>query len=241
MSHNKINQGAFFIADAHESEHKRRDFGRFVDSLLNGKLSTTQLFLMGDMFDVLIGTDKFCVVLWDEYIKKIDKLAESVEVYYFEGNHDFYLKKIFKNVKVISINEQPKEFEFNGKNISLSHGDSFEGAGYKLYSSLIRNGMILNFLNIYEKITDCKITRDLSKRLEQKKICLEISDFENLVKSKIDRYSGDIVIEGHHHQNKTFTFDEKTYINLASFACEKIYYQVLQKDIFGLLPIKFNL
>ncbi|MDR0468185.1 MAG: UDP-2,3-diacylglucosamine diphosphatase [Campylobacteraceae bacterium] len=241
MFHNKIKDGAFFIADAHESEVKRRVFGKFLDEIYSGKLKPTQLFLMGDIFDVLIGTDKFCTLLWDSYIKKIDEIAKNIEVFYFEGNHDFDLQRIFSYVKVIPLQSQPSLFICNDKKFLLSHGDSFDKFSYKIYTKFIRSKITISLLNIFQKLSNCKITRDLSKKLEKKNICTKMSSFEKIVEEKMDKYKDcDYVVEGHYHQNVSFTFKNKTYINLASFACENIYYSFTYKEKIEFNPIVFN-
>lgn len=231
MFHNEIKDGAFFIADAHESETKRRAFGKFLDEIINGKLKPSQLFLMGDIFDILVGSDKFSVSLWKEYIKKIDEIAKNIEVYYFEGNHDFNLQKLFLHVKVIPLQKQPLFFTCKDKKFLLSHGDSFDKFGYKIYTKFIRSKITIFFLSIFQSLSNCKITRDLSKKLEKKNICTKIKNFEKIVQDKISNYKDcDFVIEGHYHQNISFTCKEKTYINLASFACKNIYYVFTCKE-----------
>lgn len=241
MFHNEIKEGAFFVADAHESENKRRVFGKLLDEIYTEKLKPTQLFLMGDIFDVLIGSDRFCTLLWSEYIKKIDEIAQKIDVFYFEGNHDFDLQKIFSHVKIVTWQNQPLCFICKDKKILLSHGDSFDKLSYKIYTYFIRSKVTIFFLNLFQKVSNCKITRDLSKKLEKKNICTKIHNFEKIVEDKIDKYKDcDYVVEGHYHQNISFMSKDKKYINLASFACENIYYTFTCKDEPKFIPQIFN-
>ncbi|MFV0481692.1 MAG: UDP-2,3-diacylglucosamine diphosphatase [Campylobacteraceae bacterium] len=227
MSHNflAIKEGAFFISDSHESENKRRNFGKFLDAILSEKLKPAALFLMGDMYDILIGLDKYSEKLWANQIEKLDTIAQKIEVYYFEGNHDFNLQKLFRNVKVVPISSQPLLFETPKGVLALSHGDKYCGIFYKIYTAVFRCKITLFLLSMYEKFTNYRFTKKMTKKLENKKICRKIENFENIIASKIDNYKDcKYVAEGHYHQNKTFTCKDKIYINFGSFACENVYY-----------------
>ena len=116
----EIKEGAIFSADAHESS--QRDF--FFQFLLHVKINKpTQLFLMGDMFDLLVGSVGYGVAKYQRYIELINAIALDTEVFYFEGNHDFDLGKLFQRVKVIPLEQQPLLFILpDGKNCLLSHG-----------------------------------------------------------------------------------------------------------------------
>ncbi|EAL6670347.1 UDP-2,3-diacylglucosamine diphosphatase, partial [Campylobacter coli] len=49
-----LQNGAILIADAHEND-KRRGFWEFLQALKRSEITTPQLILMGDIFDLLIG------------------------------------------------------------------------------------------------------------------------------------------------------------------------------------------
>jgi len=115
-----IQEGALFIADAHDSDE--RSF--FFDFLLHVKQNPPpQLFLMGDMFDLLVGSVVHGVKQYQHYIDLIDEIGKSCEVYYFEGNHDFNLSKLFLHVNVIPLQEQPLRCNLpSGKSCLLLQG-----------------------------------------------------------------------------------------------------------------------
>ena len=103
MSHNIILQeGAILIADAHYSD-KYPQFFTFLKALESGAIKTNQLILMGDMFELLFGVISQTKKDNAKEIALLNKLSESMEVIYFEGNHDFGLKKIFPKVLVIPL------------------------------------------------------------------------------------------------------------------------------------------
>ena len=120
-----VKSGAIFIADSHENEN-RENFWHFLCALKNGELKTPQLFLMGDMFDFLASECEFFVKFYERYIHAIDELGEEMEIYYFEGNHDFNLARLFKNVKAYPIGAQPVKFTSEcGHCVLSAHGDIF--------------------------------------------------------------------------------------------------------------------
>lgn len=224
----KINEGAIFISDAHEND-KRDYFWQFLLAIEAKKLRVTQLFLMGDMFDLLVGEVKYLRNKYQKYIELLERIARDIEVFYFEGNHDFALGKIFKNVKVYTIEEQPVVFAIDGKKIQLLHGDKYGGKLHMLYTGIIRNSVALKTLNFLDSICKNYISKKISTKLIEKDICQKINGFEDIIKSKIKNFidvETDMIAEGHYHQNRIFDVGDMKYINFPSFACDRSYFIV---------------
>ncbi len=223
-----IKEGAIFISDTHDNS-KRDGFYRFLLDIKSGKLKPTQLFLMGDMFDLLVGEVAY---LRDKNRKEIDlleEIAKDIEVFYFEGNHDFALKRLFKNLKIIDIESQPTLFLANNSRILLSHGDKYGGVLHKIFTKIIRNRVLLKILNAADKLCGSCISKKIVTNLEKKNICSKIQNFESIIKTKLDKYidsNVDIVAEGHYHQNRDFKHKKYKYINFSSFACNQSYFVV---------------
>lgn len=215
-----IKQGAIFVADSHYNQ-KNKQFLLFLKKLENKEIKTTQLFLMGDMIDFISGESKYFIKINKKIIDLINKISQTVEVFYLEGNHDYNLKNLFPKVKVFKRQQQPVDFLFENKTVALAHGDIFTPWHYNLYCKVIRNSFLLKFLNMID------FSNIISKRiynfLLKKNICEKISDFESFAKKRIKNYSANIVIEGHFHQGKTFKNKEQYYINIPSLCCSKQY------------------
>jgi len=224
-----IKNGAVFIADAHESS-STSDFYKFLQKVDNGKIKTPQLFLMGDMFDLLVGDIAYTVKKYQKYIDLIEKISLHVEVFYFEGNHDFRLKKLFKNVKVIPFEAQPLRAKLeDSTTVYLSHGDRFEKKLYQIYTKLIRNSMILKFLNLVDILFLNKVSNSIQEEQKRKNLCKKIENFEDIILSKLNKYSaknGEFIVEGHYHQNYKFSQSGINYINLPPFVCNQSYFIV---------------
>jgi UDP-2,3-diacylglucosamine hydrolase len=208
-----IKEHAIFIADSHYPHHGD-DFLKLLKKIEKKEIQTQQLFLMGDNFDLLFGHNDYIQTFAEEAIALLKKLSQSIEIHYFEGNHDFCLKNIFTNMNVYSRDEQPIVFELNNKKVAISHGDKYvTGFGYDLYCKILRNKITLNLLKPFGKA----IINHRMKKLSQKHICHTFEGFEKRVEAILAHYEDvDLVIEGHFHQSKVVG----KYISLPSQACQ---------------------
>lgn len=230
----EIKEGALFISDAHDNV-TREAFYRFLCDIDEGEIDAKQLFLMGDMFDLLIGQISYTHTHYRKTIDRINQLSQKVEIIYFEGNHDFNLKKLFPRVNIIPLQRQPMKLRFQERTIYLSHGDWNETTLYRIYAKLIRNPFLLATLNLLDKLRNHQISKSILKKQQQKYICKKSACFKKKIKQKIQKYDIetskiDFICEGHHHQNREFVFDTLTYKNFSSFACDKSYYQIAFTD-----------
>lgn len=222
-----IQEGAIFIADAHACDER----AFFLDFLLHVEtLKPTQLFLMGDMFDLLVGSVKYGVSKYQRHIEIINKIAKHTEIFYFEGNHDFDLQTLFKEVKVIPLYQQPLLFTLpDGRSCLLSHGDKFGNTTHKLFTAFIRNKTVLRVLNFVDEIFDFFISKSITRNQQKKNLCRAIDGFETMIKAKIENYKPlhvEVIAEGHYHQNCTFLVNNRQYVNFSSFACNQSYFIV---------------
>ena len=227
MSHNiELKEGAFIIGDAHYSS-SRPELLSCIKDIQAKKLNPSQIIFMGDIFDSLFGGIPYTYKENQELINIINQLAQKIEIIYLEGNHDFRLIAIFKNIKIIPINQQPLSCSFAEKKIYLAHGD-FDGAlGYKIYTYLIRNSVVLFFLKIIDNLSNHAILNYVDSHLNKKEDCNEFTGFYDFIRNRIiNNYNCDYFIEGHFHQNKKIVFEKLNYINLAAFACNQRYFIV---------------
>ena len=225
-----IKSGAIFIADSHENEN-RENFWHFLCALKSGEIKTPQLFLMGDMFDFLAGECEFFVKFYERYVRAIDELGEKMEIYYFEGNHDFNLSRLFKNVKAYPIGAQPVKFATEcGQSVLIAHGDIFLPFVAKYALRFLRVKFFLKTMNFFDKFLNFRLSKRILNKLKRKILDYKIPNFKNLVEAKMRRYNAfyeaDVVIEGHYHQGEQYTIGKQKYINISSFACEQSYFVV---------------
>ena len=204
-----IKEGAIFIADSHYPHH-----GEEILTLLSTLPSSTpQIFLMGDIFDILFCNAPYLMEYNQKLIDLINVLSESIEIFYFEGNHDFNLQSIFPKVNVYSLDQQPQIFTLGNQRVALAHGDRYAmGWAYNLYTKIIRNQTLMKFLPFKQTL----INRQLCI-LKSKKICKKFRGFEDRIERILPYYESDLIIEGHFHQGVIY----KEYISLPSLVCQK--------------------
>lgn len=225
MSHNSytIKDGAVFVADVHFNPN-RKEFLDFLVDIKNSTLEASQLFLMGDIFDFLAGEIDYFKNQNRELIELINELSQTLEIFYFEGNHDYNLAGLFPNVEVFKREIQPIVFTLKGKKVALSHGDIFTPKGYDIYTNIIRNHPFLTFLNCID--TNNWLTKKIDFWLRGKNLSHIFSNFEEFATKRLEVYNNnidvDIIIEGHFHQGSQY-FEKKRgkkYVNLPSFGVD---------------------
>lgn len=224
----RLHEGALFIGDAHYSS-KHPYLLSFLKAIASGKIVTPQLILMGDIFDQLFGGVSHTLKHNTEAISLINAIASRIEVIYLEGNHDFQLASLFKDIRIYPLDQQPVPAVYGEKKLLLSHGDQGLGWGYGLYTKIIRKGLVLWLLNIIDELTSNSITRWIDKRHALKDDCRSFEGFESYTKRRLaslDLTSVDHYIDGHYHQNRSFEIDGCDYINLAAFSCNQSHFQL---------------
>ena len=209
-----LESGALFIADAHYQKGVREELEALIDRLLQE--SPPQLFLMGDIFDLLVGDIPSTINMNEPLVEKLQKLSNSCECHYFEGNHDFNLSEIFPKMRVYPRQAQPAIFLAGSKRVALSHGDLFVDKSYDRYIDTIRKKWVLKILNLLD--VGGWIVKWIQRYNASKNLCQTIENFEKIIAQKKRHYPDvDLIVEGHFHQN----YFSQSYINLPSYACGK--------------------
>ena len=216
-----ITEDAIFIADSHFNKG-RPELKIFLLKLLSNEIQTSQLFLMGDMFDFLAPQIDYFIKKNQEVIDILNELSNSIEIVYLEGNHDYNLQPLFPNIQIVSRKNQPLYCTYQNKKIAISHGDIFTPFGYNLYTSIIRNKLFLNFLNMID--INNWLTKKIDNWLLQKDISSQCDDFKKFSEYRISLYQEniDLIIEGHFHYGE----QTRKYINVPSLSCSNKYYSL---------------
>lgn len=209
----KIEENAMFIADSHYPHHGDA-FLVLLQKIESKAVHVSQLFLMGDNFDLLFGYNDYIQTFAKEAISLLQTLSKTIEIHYLEGNHDFCLETIFPDIHIYSRDTQPLLCRLGTQTVALSHGDKYAtGFGYNLYCKLLRHRRSLSLLKPFEK----PIIHHRIQKLSQKNICHHFHHFDTKVAQILAHYTKvDIVIEGHFHQSKKVG----KYISLPSLACQ---------------------
>jgi len=145
MSHSP-DKKIYFLSDFHlgAPDHKsslirEKRVVKFLDEIKN---DAAQIFILGDLFDFWF---EYKTVVPKGFVRILGKLAEltdsGIEIHFFVGNHDMWMKNYFKTELNITVYYHPEEFDLYGKKFFIGHGDGL-GPGdhrYKMMKRVFRN------------------------------------------------------------------------------------------------------
>ena len=117
---------AYFVSDIHLTSPESPRARLFVAFLhtLSGKTNVSQLFLLGDIFDLWVADHRYFVERYREVIGEIRRLKnEGVEINYFEGNHDLHLRYFWADQLGVTVHSGPTQIRLGEKTLRLEHGD----------------------------------------------------------------------------------------------------------------------
>jgi len=125
--------------DAASSLQREKQVVRFLDEI---KRDAAEIFLVGDMFDFWYEYRKVVPKGFTRLLGKLAELSDAgIPMHFFVGNHDMWMKDYFLKELNIPIYFEPKEFERNGKEFLIGHGDGLGPGdkGYKFLKKIFRN------------------------------------------------------------------------------------------------------
>lgn len=222
---------AIFVADAHlKSPYSQEyiDMVNFLKKILDDK-DLSALFILGDFFDFFVG---FPHTVFYEHLEILGLLKQlenrGVSIFYIEGNHDFFLKKLNKYGS--KINFVPQKIAINlGEKIYLTHGDLIYKRNYShrimtffiknrftnLLSYLLPPYLVYHFAHLVSKFSRERIKEDFKEE--------QLDDF--IIFLSKNNYSGAIL--GHFHKNSVIRRSIKgknfTVYTLGSWQIERTY------------------
>lgn len=202
----RINDDAVFVADAH---WKAGDEGLLacLDSL-----QCSQVFLMGDIAQMLVGNLATSTESNKALLECIQNLSKRSCVYWLEGNHDFGLEALgsaLAQVRFIPRARQPLIATYRGQIVSLAHGDLFLNKRYRFYIGVLNSRFGLSVLKAIDWLSRGWVYRVLQAGIDSKHIRAFRGEYEGFCARRIQSYSAyflkrykalpQIIIEGHFH------------------------------------------
>jgi len=131
----------YFLSDFHlgapDASSSREREKKIVDFLQEIRNEASAVFIVGDMFDFWYEYRK---VVPKGYVRLLGKLAEltdaGIQVHFFVGNHDMWMKDYLQTELNIPVYFEPREFLFSGKKFLIGHGDGL-GPGDHGYKAIM--------------------------------------------------------------------------------------------------------
>ncbi len=221
----------YFASDFHlgaegvlSSNERERQIVQWLEEI---RSNCARLYLVGDVFDYWFEYKK---VIPKGYVRFLGKLAElsdqGVEVHFFMGNHDMWVKDYFTTEMGIIIHDKPKTIELDSKMFLVAHGDGL-GPGdisYKIIKRIIRNPFLQQCFSLLPTRFGLWLMKSFSQKSRDVQEDEPISDWSKewlvqyceseLVKRRIDYF-----IFGHRHKPIRYLLNNKEsyYINLGDW------------------------
>lgn len=225
---------AWFVSDIHlksEDESNSEKLLLFLHSLENGERQASHLFLVGDIFDLWIHNHSYFVEKFPKIVNAIRVIvSKGIEVHYFEGNHDLYLKKFWQQDVGVKVHDGPEFFNLGSHKIRVEHGDLMNpnDKGYLFLKGLLQSsplkfvaknlpGPAVSFIGERASKASRKYT-STQKKMHEAKVKEFMHEYAQVV---IEERFYDYLITGHTHVEDSFEFssggEQVHSINLGSW------------------------
>lgn len=215
----------FGVPDLQQSRIREEKFIRWMDSI---KKNAQVLFLMGDLFDFW---HEWKFVVPKGYIRVLGKLAElkdaGIDIYFFVGNHDLWMKNYFEDELGIPVFFEKKYYEINSNQFLLAHGDGLGPGdkGYKRMKKVFTNPIAQWAFRWLHPDIAMKIANYMSQKnkmisgVEDQKFLGEDKEFLILYsKEKLKTEKIDYFVYGHRHLPMVLDLQKGAkYINLGDW------------------------
>lgn len=213
---------AKFVSDIHIYSTDDPRLEKF-ESVLRSSLTdgTTDLFLVGDIFDLWVGSHSFFRQRYVGVVELILKLRQkNVEIYYFEGNHDLHLQKLWSDELKCRVFVEPAYFDLAGLRVRVEHGDQMNPSdtGYLFLRSVLRTGSVkwlADFLpgSVIQSIGD-KMSRSSRRWTSSPLKARDEAGIKEMIRNHARRVRRndrpfDLLISGHVHVRDDFTWRDE--------------------------------
>jgi UDP-2,3-diacylglucosamine hydrolase len=200
LSLNKEIHSAVFISDLHLSHLNENQL--FFKFLNHAPSITSDLFILGDLFDYWVGDD---VSLYTNVIEGLQNLTTKINVYFIHGNRDFLTAKNFFKETNIKLLDDITEIILSDTKILLLHGDTLctDDVDYQSFRKKVRS-------NSWQKIfleKSAKERLEIASNLRKESYRMSLNKPENIMDVNLsslnrllEKYHSNIVIHGHTHR-----------------------------------------
>src|SRR5262245_123857 len=200
-----------FLGDAHlrDDDPELEAFLQFLRAAPSRALA---LYLMGDLFDLWIGSPEFLTDCHHRVLEALRRLrAAGVDLVYVEGNRDYRLGRLFGGDPFRRVVTEATGITFAGRRIHLTHGDLVNRADrqYRFWRSIAKGPILLGAL----EALPAGMARSLARRLERDMAKTNLSQRTRFPEEECRSYAlqlrregADMLVLGHFHQEKRLAF-----------------------------------
>lgn len=193
------------LADSHLGQGSS-DLPPFCEALSQARRrGATAVYLLGDIFQYLIGDRKFSSPLLVGFLEAIRELRRAgAKVVYVEGNRDFYLRGSYLEPEFDAIRPEA-QFEAGGRKFFLAHGDGINERDwpYRFWRFVSKNPMARAALRLVPGSSARRIVSKTERRLRESnfkhKSQLPVDSIRAFARKRFAR-GADVVLLGHFHE-----------------------------------------
>lgn len=174
-----------FVSDAHftgQEQEGMESFLRFLDSQREGM---GHLVILGDLFEFLFGfkdsarPNDFSSIPesfpFPEYLpvfKGLQRLSQQgIQIKYFEGNHDFYLRSFFQDwlKMAVEVHADGWEEQLGGRRSFLAHGDLANPGQwkYRFFRGISKNRWMFRLIQLAGPRLSRRVALEMSSKSHQ--------------------------------------------------------------------------
>ena len=217
---------AAIFSDLHlnaQDPKKTSTFAAILRKLRDEKI--TELWLLGDIFDLLVGPFAFWQQAHAEVFSELKKLSQAgVHVLWCEGNHDFHIKHLEKELG-LGIFDDQKSLVIEGRQILLAHGDLVDANdhSYLKWRATTRNPCLQRLISLTPTWVAEKFLKPWAEGLSAKSRGRHEPDetrLRALYRQNADQLFAKkftAVFMGHCHVFDLYVNGESFYLNLGSW------------------------
>lgn len=244
---------AIFVSDLHLTtleDERGQVFLRLLKSW--PAQGQTHLFLLGDIFDLWLSDHRYFVQKFLPVIEELRRLRQQkIEIHYFEGNHDLYLRKYFQESVGLSVHADPQGFTLGPWKVWAEHGDQSDpkDKGYQFLRWFLRTKVMTAVaenlpesmvVKIGEKASRTSRTYTSTIKKVNRDEAIEKLHLHAETLAKTQEF--DFLINGHVHVRDEFAFlhagETRRAINLGSWLERPYFYLELTDDGFQFFEAK---
>jgi UDP-2,3-diacylglucosamine hydrolase len=201
------------LGDAHLRE-RDPEVTIFLDFLSQLSSETEALYLLGDLFDLWIGSPAFLTDCHRRIAAQLGTLRkQGTEVIYVEGNRDYHLKALYDGTVFGNVAEEGFDLSYGARRIHLAHGDLVNRADrpYRLWRRLAKGPLLMGAF----QLLPAGLARGLADRMERRiartnrrhRVRFPEEECRRFALEKLQ--SGvDTLVLGHFHQEARFLWEE---------------------------------
>lgn len=227
-----IGKKIYFLSDFHlgaPDPQKSLEREKIIVSFLEKiREDAAVIFIVGDMFDFWYEYKRVVPKGFTRILGKLAEISDSgIQLHFFVGNHDMWMNDYFIRELNMPTYFEPKEFNFNGKDFLIGHGDGLGPGdhGYKAMKKVFRNpfcqwafGILPPYFGMGLANYFSRKSREATGKHEEVFMGEENEWLITYCKEELKKKNYDYLVFGHRHLPIDFKFNNGSrYINLGDW------------------------